>query len=272
MLGAAIAALDALVNDKPVGRAAVRGLVAGAIGGAIGNVAGVAASSAIESAAKGVIAVVGLGASTYSAVQSFKEGNYFSGTFSALAAFMSASELYSSSSSASAETKSKAKNSQETPSKQSGGALDSSSESSFSGSGNEDAELFTRDHMRKTGSETVDPQVSKTPATGLRGRDEIAIPLDPTLGRIKGGGLQVKIAFKIQNLPKALYSGLVGTLPRVFRVTGKFMGISKRVKPFGKFTFSKKEFIIEGLGGQINTPTIIRNGSEIELKEALIGG
>ena len=145
-IGAALGALDAAVSGRSVAQGALKGATGGAIGGAIGGVAFGTASAVLGQAAKPIFAVVGLGLSSYSAVQNFKEGNYFSGGFSAIMAFKSASEIYS---------MSKATN----PSSSSGGQgstngsnnnnLDASPASSVSGSGNEKVELKTRDNIRK---------------------------------------------------------------------------------------------------------------------------
>lgn len=145
-IGATLSALDALVTGRPVGQAALSGAIGGAIGGAVGGAVFGTATAFLGEAAAPVLAVAGLGLSTYAAVENFKNQNYFSGGFSAIMAFSSAHELYSLSQSSTSSGQSSS--SQGSSSKSS--ELDVSPESSVSGSGNADVELKSRDLVRQT--------------------------------------------------------------------------------------------------------------------------
>ena len=167
--------------------------------------------------------MVALGLSTYSAVQNYKSGNYFSGSFSAIMAFESASDIYS-------ESKSQNSGSE---TKSSGGdkGLDASPASSVSGSGNETVELKTRDIINKTINKPVENarQIGSIQKSPFRiGMDlSVDIPsVDITV--------QAHLVFTPKDMIDGLRSGAVGLNIKIDEMVVTVSGVIKGYLPSGQ--------------------------------------
>ncbi len=205
--GAVIAGIDAAIKGQPIGRAMLQGAIGGAIGGAITAGIGFGFQEGfINQAFKPVYDAASFGLSTYSAVESFKEGNYASGLVSSAAAFKGASDMYANSHEAKATTptESAANERELSPSSQ--------SRTSVSGSGNEATEAREQAALKKPLAKNLPGLPDRTGADGWMGQ-----PQTPRYGAIMMPGPNGTAVMAPVLLPGAGGGGY-----HAFKVGGKF--------------------------------------------------